>query len=944
MARIDEVTDDHAGDDGVPGQLPSVASFSPATSETDYAAAVVALAQACAAASTDESISAQYGSQVSDVLDSGKGEDIKSAFSFISALSIVHPPTAHSLMVASDGPDLLESCFDAVDLLKSGEGDEAQLFLGAALASLVDYPPSRSELASANPRAQRIQTWATNAVTAGSLGRASVQRSQTGLYAALLLLKLAAPNPSSSGVPSDPQRAAAGRKRAAETGPAAYSLAKQEVMRVAKTPQIRLTRPARATLLAALETLAYLSILNVDSASTDFRDKLSADAALLKSLTHLATLAGRPVQAGASGSGALKRPVFPDRSDPSKQDSSVYSFDPSIATSGSELGHDVAIQYALASVFQNVCAYPAQLSSEQRQVERLRRVAAQKQRQAELKASQGGSQEGQRSTEAEDSKDDYRVQVTRSETRCTRLIDAGVVSALVSLTSSAASSRQASQRPGDKTAVKPMSRLREAIAATFSALTTRQDQRIRGRIAQQGGATALLKMSEQELERYRTNAQLDRRRNTSTEPHTGPQTDAAIDLVPLHALARMCISLDPSLLFGSAGKGGPIVAVPPLCTLFLHPSSEADALAGFEAALALTNLASVGPEIASSICKFSLAMLIDGSGRGSTPSGRTRDSLLEVLSAGVFAEDNALTRKAHIELICNLVQCEDAFKFWSGEAEDDDDASVNATDEGTTRRAAQSRLHILAAFCSPAVLEAESKDDKAREVSLSTRLAASGTLASLCSSPSACDRVLHLSKRSLNTLARLIAPVRPRESDSIQDGSVERFTEVTAGSGEEDDDDDKTAVDHAGSGSSANVATMDTEAWQMTDEEEVELVEAEDADVESYRADTRQPEVKAPDQARAQLGLRGATIAHCLIQYLCWRKEQGGDSVGRLGSRLAASGMVAALQEMVVSGMAELRVNAEEDAGAGSMKREVVRLCLESLKAWSSMGMSSSSR
>ncbi|KAK0567131.1 SWI5-dependent HO expression protein 4 [Tilletia horrida] len=987
MARIDEVVDDNSNGsnrsarDGS-GDGPALAAFGPTVPDAEYAAAVVALARFLAA--DGQSLASHYARPLQDALGAQQQSRTIEALAFLSAAVIVDPAATQELLLGSSSgttdeaedehSDLLARCFDTA--AQSEDLHATGVLFAALLSALADFPPARAQLASAAHK--ELQDWAAEMVEESP--------SRTALHAGLWLLKLALPSSSSAGpgVPdADLKQSAACKKRASELAPRLFSLAKDSTLAASSGLAVQggsspLDRTARAALLAAIETLAYLSILVGGLRSSTYKDKISSDPDLLAALVSLAKRAGSAAsQGGSAGTGALKRPIFPSRGSEAASEqgnnASLYAFDPARLPTGSGLHNDTALQFTLASVFENVSAYPLRLSSEQRQVERLRKIAAQKQRQAERKAAGGDGASGYVREEQEE-EEDPRAAMERAEARCTRLLDAGVVSGLVALSTSPAAQRSQPQQPSSPPHTPP---LLTSIAATLSALTMRQDQRARGRIAQEGGAKALLMLSEREIANYRAAAA---QRGAPATGRAGQEAEAGgrgqeapINTVPLQALARLCISLNPTLLFGSGsggggggGSGAPLAALPALCTLFLHPAAESDPLAHFEAALALTNVASVGPELAERICGFELL----GPSRGGGSAEGKGQTVLDALGARIFVEDNRMVRRAYIELLCNLVQCEPAFRLWAGELEDDEPHRRRGAGNGTgggESGGAQQRLHILAALCAPAdaVPPASEKGSAGGESSLPTRLAAAGTLATLCSSPSACARVLSLSKRSLNTLARLVAPVRPRARSTPV---VERFTEIH--DEEDDDDDDKTAVEHEDRPPpfSSRPSEADRD-WEMTDEEEVELLEAEDADLESYRPPTARQQagttVAASEAAKAQLAIRGVTVVHCLVQYLGWRKDsvaagaQSGTGNGngallagvkRLALALEESGVVDALQEGIVSGMAQLKLEQRAAPGAGTdpaeaerigMSSEVVRLCLESFKAWSALGLAS---
>lgn len=183
------------------------------------------------------------------------------------------------------------------------------------------------------------------------------------------------------------------------------------------------------------------------------------------------------------------------------------------------------------------------------------------------------------------------------------------------------------------------------------------------------------------------------------------EVDVSI-LEPVQALAKLAITSSPTQVFGP-DPGAVYDAIRPFAILLTHP--ESSLLQRFEAIMALTNLSSQGVEAAGRVAQA--------------------DGLLTKIEF-LMLEDHVLIRRAATELICNLVACSDSvFKRYS---------------DGN---AAKSRLHILVAL-------SDVED-------LPTRLAASGALASLTSSPDTCRSLYELerdNRRILSILSSVIDP------------------------------------------------------------------------------------------------------------------------------------------------------------------------------------------
>jgi hypothetical protein len=183
------------------------------------------------------------------------------------------------------------------------------------------------------------------------------------------------------------------------------------------------------------------------------------------------------------------------------------------------------------------------------------------------------------------------------------------------------------------------------------------------------------------------------------------EVDVSI-LEPIQALAKLAITSSPTQVFGP-DPGAVYDVIRPFAILLTHP--ESSLLQRFEAIMALTNLSSHGVEAAGRVAQA--------------------DGLLTKIEF-LMLEDHVLIRRAATELICNLVAGSDSvFKRYS---------------DGN---AAKSRLHILVAL-------SDVED-------LPTRLAASGALASLTSSPDTCRSLYELERdhrRFLSILTTLIDP------------------------------------------------------------------------------------------------------------------------------------------------------------------------------------------
>ncbi|KAN0134866.1 hypothetical protein V8E53_007240 [Lactarius tabidus] len=211
----------------------------------------------------------------------------------------------------------------------------------------------------------------------------------------------------------------------------------------------------------------------------------------------------------------------------------------------------------------------------------------------------------------------------------------------------------------------------------------------------------------------RTLVEIIRKSFSVSNPSQGVQPEIDISsLEPIQALAKLAITSSPTQVFGP-DPGAIYDAIRPFAALLTHEASTL--LQRFEAIMALTNISSQSTEAAGRVAKA--------------------DGLVTKIEF-LMLEDHVLIRRAATELTCNLVAGSDSvFERYS---------------DGN---AAKSKLHILVAL-------SDVED-------LPTRLAASGSLASLTASPNACRSLYELERdhrRIFSIFKTLIDP----ESDATE--------------------------------------------------------------------------------------------------------------------------------------------------------------------------------
>ena len=238
-----------------------------------------------------------------------------------------------------------------------------------------------------------------------------------------------------------------------------------------------------------------------------------------------------------------------------------------------------------------------------------------------------------------------------------------------------------------------------------------EDKDNRGKILQAGGSKALMLVIQRILPSQKTTAR-----------SSGALSLEPADIEPIQALAKLAITSAPVQVFGP-NQGALFDAIRPLALMLVHPTSNL--LQRFEALMALTNLASQGGEVAERVARADGVL-----------------NKVELLMLG----DHTLVRRAATELTCNLIGgCEEVYNRFGGEK----------------TAASKSKLQVLVALCDV--------DD------LHTRLAASGAVATLTTSPDACSCLLELQqerKRVLPVLGNLVDPSIPttEEEANITDG------------------------------------------------------------------------------------------------------------------------------------------------------------------------------
>jgi len=227
---------------------------------------------------------------------------------------------------------------------------------------------------------------------------------------------------------------------------------------------------------------------------------------------------------------------------------------------------------------------------------------------------------------------------------------------------------------------------------------------------------------------------------TSDKAQTAVSNEAkVVALLPAaQALAKLVITTPPHLLFPPPVSTTSLNALIPLYHLLCDSSSSL--LQRFEALMALTNIATIEPSIATRLVQATF-----------TPIEREGDTMWRSTGREVklrifhrieecLTNDNTLVRRAATELICNLMTCEAGYLEYT--------AATNA------RTASRIRLMLILTG---------SED-------LATRLAAGGTIATITESPEACATLLKEEDRS--AWSRVISYMEYQDEEEDEDGNV----------------------------------------------------------------------------------------------------------------------------------------------------------------------------
>ncbi|CAO1620512.1 unnamed protein product [Parajaminaea phylloscopi] len=840
------------------------------TGASEHARALATMVLSRTAAAEPGIIARDYARRLLNRAE-GHIDDQKAALRFLSVLSVLSPPDARKLLF--EGSALRAQVFprlgeanSSLDLLRV----EVLLALSNDAQTRTDLTGDGSTLAWLEVMTKEHDAEPTQAT----------QSTRTVLIALLVLWKLHKGSITTNVIEADAaqqKRSSAWTALEPRWSDSIYRLSRLEILQVSQRSLD--DEESKIATLGALESLSYITV------DGNVKQRLVSDEELLEALLSLTT---------RLGSSAGRRAVFPARKGQSEGELSLSSYEVDVSVEhGKHRSQqpDSSVQFALSTILLNLVSYRPILSDDERKINKLRAMAT---------AAKAGS-------DKTPSRSDHDTELASGDAneevdaRVDILMKHGCIRTLVGLTFPGAGPTPA----GMGQSLNSSRAVKSDLAAIFLHLTRSHDKQRRGAIVQAGGAKALVALSSDALARI------------SPSQNDGEHKSSATVLDAPQALARLCITASPAILFGSP-SGAVAATVPYLSALFSLPS--ASPLQRFEALLALTNVASLGPEAAQAVGSSK-------AGPGNRQPSSTQPAQVPTIAEGVeeviMLDENAMVRRAAIELLCNLLQADPILSRWAGDEEGrepaeadkspctgDDSLSRDVKDEKLSR--SRRRLHLLTAFCAP---WDASQRAQSQETSLPTRMASAGALAMLCSSPVACKHLLSLRPRTLNILARLITPGTAVTASARKE--VPKIQEI---------------VDDPHSPTTTAQGLLKDEDGTREDEDidEVEEARWEQLDADSW------PQGAA--HARASLALRGVTVSHCLAQYIAWKgvASAGGSEAAR---KLDQSGIMPALKAFAVAGAREMQQAESLSSGkdrpaleARSIRLEGTKLALEALK------------
>jgi protein unc-45 len=610
-------------------------------------------------------LAAAFYPTVEDTIRETNSSQLVATLSFLSALLQIDSQTVASILGRTGN---MECILDIIELASSLPSSAATTRLQRALASFLSQ-------AIGNTQCRKLLLGVDDGkATTWLNGLVESKDARLRSTSALALVKLAQgklldEENSQSGIPA----AVPSSQGAEDTSPEQLAGLLEKAI-LSDTPGVTALTNL-GIILDSVEGLAYLSVHPV------VRDHIASNSQLLKRLVSIGLATTKKTKPSTS---------FPSKST-SGTTANAKAEDPRV---------NVGLHYGLALLFANVAQYRPKLSKEQEQIAKLRRMT---------KPTPAKEGEGERPRKLQDEGEDPRTADKAVKARIKKLCAANLLSLLAGLARS-------DSRPA-----------RECTARVYLAIA--EDQTNRGDILKNGGGKALMEV-----------IKADPASSGSTPVN---EMNHIPDWLAIQALSKLAITASPVQVFGP-DRGATLDAIAPFARVITFADAVSAAsyksplrisvddnqlptgLQKFEALMALTNIASVGAEMATRVVRA--------------------PQLINSIE-GLLLDEHEMIRRAAMELICNLVVCDEGFERF-----------VPNSNPKTTAAMVESRLQILVAL-------ADVED-------FQTRKAASGALAMLSSDEKVCAALAALQKKReslVGILGRLLIEIDEEEKNENED-------------------------------------------------------------------------------------------------------------------------------------------------------------------------------
>jgi hypothetical protein len=624
-----------------------------------------------------DALTKAFAPAIEDALRGTNISHLSSTLAFLSALFQVDPQTAVAVLIRDGNIECIADIIDMSGLSMRGAGiGSLRRELATFLSHAAGHTPCRKALVQPDLGTGdgKIKRWLESVLDGGAEGKDR----RTQAAAALALVKLY--QGSLQDAEADTQGQQDSRVESSDEEIGLAKLMGKMLLAEISTSKPSSRIPLHKSLLDAIEGLAYLSV------HSSVKAHIASSPSLINALLKIALVSTSQGVAGTKNAASLSSTAAnresatkssnTDKTDPNQLD------DPRV---------NVGLHYGLALLFANLCQYTPRLGKEEEQIAKLRSL---------------GKPSNPKPTEEDPNMTDEAVRE-----RITTLVKAGLLPVLAGLARSESGSARAC--------------VAKVYAATIEdgrgEKKAGKESNLRGNMLANGGGKALLGIIK-----------------AGSGFGKGKSLEEVPNWIAIQALSKLAITSSPLQVFGP-DLGTTFDVIPVFSSVLTYAGTvssssstplhktpggtdEPNDLQRFEALMALTNLASLGEEVANRVVGT----------RG----------LWEALESGLLEEGHGgLMRRASAELMCNLVVCEKGFEMF-----------VPPLNEDGTKSRQESRLHLLVAL-------SDVED-------LPTRKATSGALAMLTSDERVCIGLARLQKErgtTLGILGRLLV-------DEVEEG------------------------------------------------------------------------------------------------------------------------------------------------------------------------------